>query len=210
VRAAELGTSWECELELEQKSGRNELKTELLLVLDLLAMAARSISRASSLQRIAKRGLIASTIISRSSLRNQIRAQSTSTSSSPFTESTSPNPTATTHAETTPALHQYGSYLMQCLTKYVQQFSVVKDELTLYICPSGVVPVMTFLRDHSQCRFKQVMQITACDFPERDKRFEIVYHLLSVEHAARIRVKTYANEVDAVPSISGLFNGANW
>lgn len=52
--------------------------------------------------------------------------------------------------------------------------------------------------------------MTAVDHPERDKRFEIVYHLLSVEYAARIRVKTYANEADAVPTASGVFNGANW
>jgi len=171
-------------------------------------MACRAISRSGSLFSLASRGLAIPSVAARTTFRNQIRGQATT--SSPFTESTSPNPTATTHAETTPALHQYGSYLMQCLPKFIQQFSVVKDELTIYICPSGVVPVLTFLRDHSQCRFKAAMQVTACDFPERTKRFEVVYHLLSLQYAARIRVKTYADEVDPVPSASGIFNGANW
>ena len=43
-------------------------------------------------------------------------------------------------------MHRYGSWLMGCLPKYIQQFSVWKDELTIYICPSGVIPVFTFLK----------------------------------------------------------------
>ena len=99
---------------------------------------------------------------------------------------------------------------MQCLPKFIQQFSVLKDELTLYIAPSAVIPVLTFLRDHSQCQFKSMMDISGVDFPERDKRFEVVYHLISITYAARIRVKTYAGEADAVPSATPLFSGANW
>lgn len=131
-------------------------------------------------------------------------------SESPFTEQTSPNPTITKYAETTEKLHSYGSYLLQCLPKYIQQFSVLKDELTLHICPSGVVPVLTFLRDHAQCQFKSVMDVTAADFPERDRRFEVVYNLLSIRHAGRIRVKTYAGEADPVPSAVPVFRGADW
>ncbi|EKM60865.1 uncharacterized protein PHACADRAFT_180034 [Phanerochaete carnosa HHB-10118-sp] len=131
-------------------------------------------------------------------------------SESPFTEPTSPNPTIVRHAETTKALHEFGAYLLQCLPKFIQQFSVLKDELTLYTPPSGIVPVLTFLRDHSQGQFKSVMDITAVDFPERDKRFEVVYNLLSVRHGGRIRVKTYASEVDAVPTAASLYRGADW
>lgn len=85
-----------------------------------------------------------------------------------------------------------------------------KDELTLYISPSGAIPVLTFLRDHSQCQFKSAVDISGADYPERDKRFEVVYHLLSVKYASRIRVKTYASEVDAVPSAMAVFKGADW
>lgn len=131
-------------------------------------------------------------------------------SASPFTEPTSPNISLTKYAEATEALHTYGSYLIQCLPKFIQQFSVLKDELTLYIPPSGVVPVLTFLRDHSQCQFKSLMDVSGVDFPEREKRFEIVYHLLSVKHNSRIRVKTYADEADAVPSATSVFRGADW
>jgi NADH dehydrogenase (ubiquinone) Fe-S protein 3 len=99
---------------------------------------------------------------------------------------------------------------MQCLPKFIQQFSVLKDELTLHVAPSALIPVLTFLRDHSTTQFKSVMDITAVDFPEREKRFEVVYNLLSVKHAGRIRVKTYANEVDPVPSACEVYRGADW
>ena len=133
-----------------------------------------------------------------------------SASASPFNEPTSPNPNVTRHAQTVESLHDYGSYLMQSLPKFIQQFSVLNDELTLYICPSGVVPVLTFLRDHSQCQYKSVVDISGVDFPERDKRFEIVYHMLSYKYASRIRVKTYSGEADSVPSATSVFRGADW
>ncbi|KAF8898385.1 hypothetical protein BD779DRAFT_1607210 [Infundibulicybe gibba] len=131
-------------------------------------------------------------------------------SAPPFTEPTSPNPTQSLYAPTTESLHTYGSYLTQSLPKFVQQFSVLKDELTLYTAPSGVLPVLAFLRDHTQCQFKALMDISGVDFPEREKRFEVVYHLLSVRWGGRIRVKTYAGEADQVPSATGLFRGADW
>jgi NADH dehydrogenase (ubiquinone) Fe-S protein 3 len=129
-------------------------------------------------------------------------------------------------------LHQYGSWIMGCLPKYVQQFSVWKDELTIYICPSGVIPVFTFLKrksnsdyatmllcmetisntqlENTAAEFTQLSDITAVDFPTRDQRFEIVYNLLSVRHNARIRVKTYADEASPVPSVTSVYDGANW
>lgn len=140
----------------------------------------------------------------------QLTTLCTAASVSPFTEPTSPNPALTLHAETTEGLHEFGAYLVQCLPKFIQQFSVLKDELTVYVAPSAIIQVLTFLRDHSQCQFKSVMDLTAVDFPERDKRFEVVYNMLSVQHSARIRVKTYASETDAVPSAVPLFSGADW
>ena len=96
------------------------------------------------------------------------------------------------------------------MPKFIQQFSVLRDELTLYVAPSAVVPVLTFLRDHSNCQYKALMDISGADYPSREKRFEVVYHLLSVRYASRIRVKTYADEVDPVPTSVGVFRGADW
>jgi len=107
-------------------------------------------------------------------------------------------------------LHTYGQYLISCLPKFIQQFSVWKDELMLYIPPSGVIPVISFLKYHTAAEYTCVVDITAVDFPTRDQRFEVVYNLLSVRHNSRIRVKTYADEATPVPSITSLYDGANW
>lgn len=107
-------------------------------------------------------------------------------------------------------LHRYGAWLMGCLPKYIQQFSVWKDELVIYIPPAGVIPVFSFLKYNTAAEFTQMSTVTAVDFPTRDQRFEIVYNVLSVRHNARIRVKTYADEATPVPSVTPLYDGANW
>ncbi|KAJ7462713.1 F420H2 dehydrogenase [Mycena galericulata] len=161
--------------------------------------------------RVGGQLLARAAVVARPALRRRIHSSlPVAASASPFTEPTSPNPTVEKYAETTSALHTYGSYLTQSLPKFIQQFSVIKDELTLYTAPSTIVPLLTFLRDHSQCQFKYLMQVTAVDFPEREKRFEVVYHLLSTSSQGRIRVKTYAGEADHVPSVTGLFRSADW
>lgn len=108
------------------------------------------------------------------------------------------------------SLHTYGQYIMSCLPKYVQQFTVWKDELTVYTAPSGVIPLMSFLKYHTAAEFTQISDITGVDFPTRDQRFEVVYNMLSVRYNSRIRVKTYADEATPVPSVTGLFEGALW
>lgn len=99
---------------------------------------------------------------------------------------------------------------MSALPKHIQQFSVWKDELTIYIPPSGVIPVISFLKYHTAAEYTMVADITAVDYPTREARFEVVYNLLSVRHNSRIRVKTYADEATPVPSITSLYDGANW
>lgn len=99
---------------------------------------------------------------------------------------------------------------MSCLPKYIQQFSVWKDELCIYISPAGVIPVFNFLKYHTAAEFTMIADITAVDYPTKSKRFEVVYNMLSVRHNSRIRVKTYADEAQPVPSITSLYDGANW
>jgi len=106
--------------------------------------------------------------------------------------------------------HEYGQYLMSLMPKYIQQFSVYKDELTLYTYPNGLLPALRILRDHSGSQFKQITDITAVDYPSRSNRFEIVYNLLSIRYSTRLRLKTYCNESAPIPSASRLFKSANW
>ena len=105
---------------------------------------------------------------------------------------------------------KYAEYLLNMLPRYIEQANLYKDELTIYISPNSLIPVMTFLRDHSNAEFKSLVDISGVDYPGREARFELVYHLLSIRYSARLRVKTYASEVQGVPSLAGIFASANW
>ena len=85
-----------------------------------------------------------------------------------------------------------------------------KDELTFYVAPSALLPVMHFLRDHTLTQFGACMDISGADYPHHSQRFEVAYHLLSHRYNARVRVKTYADEVTPVPSITSLYRSADW
>jgi NADH/F420H2 dehydrogenase subunit C len=82
--------------------------------------------------------------------------------------------------------------------------------LTIYIPPAGVIPVFTFLKNHTAAEYTQITDITAVDYPTKDQRFEVVYNMLSIRHNSRLRVKTYADEATPVPSLCDLYDGANW
>jgi len=81
-------------------------------------------------------------------------------------------------------------------------------ELTVCAEAADIVSVMTVLRD--RFAFKSLIDICGNDWPAREKRFDIVYHLLSLTRNARLRVKVQAGEGEAVPSILPVFEGAGW
>merc|ERR1712029_801037 len=78
------------------------------------------------------------------------------------------------------------------------------------IDPSGVVPVIHFLKNHHNAQFSCLADITSVDMPTRKYRFELVYNLLSLRYNSRTRVKTYTDELTPVESLSGVFAAANW
>ncbi|KAJ2665289.1 putative NADH-ubiquinone oxidoreductase 30.4 kDa subunit, mitochondrial [Coemansia sp. RSA 1200] len=107
-------------------------------------------------------------------------------------------------------LYEFGKYIASVLPKYVQQYSVWKDELVIYTAPSGLSQVLEFLRDHTNAQFKQLSDTTGADYPTRPNRFEVIHNLISYRYNARIRVKTYADEAQPVPSAAPLFSSAIW
>ncbi|PWA29104.1 hypothetical protein CCH79_00006330, partial [Gambusia affinis] len=97
------------------------------------------------------------------------------------------------------------------MPKYIQQVQVTcYNELEVMIHPDGVVPVLTFLRDHTNAQFRNMIDLTAVDVPSRQNRFEIVYNLLSLRYNSRIRVKTYTDELTPVDSSVSVHKAANW
>jgi NADH-quinone oxidoreductase subunit C len=93
--------------------------------------------------------------------------------------------------------------------KIVRQ-SIAFGELTLVVAASDIVSVLTALRDDSQCLFEVLIDICGVDYPERERRFDVVYHLLSPRRNQRIRVKCETDEETAVPSTVEVFPAANW
>lgn len=83
-------------------------------------------------------------------------------------------------------------------------------ELTITVKRESIVDVLRFLRDDSQTQFWNIIDICGVDYPQREERFDVVYHLLSPRVNARIRVKVSADEEKPVPSVTGLYPGANW
>jgi NADH-quinone oxidoreductase subunit C len=88
--------------------------------------------------------------------------------------------------------------------------SIAYGELTLHVEAAAINTVLTFLRDDAECRFVNFIDLTAADYPEREKRFDVVYHLLSPYKNSRIRVKAQAGEGDVVPSAIPSFKASDW
>lgn len=108
------------------------------------------------------------------------------------------------------ALSDLGTYIADKLENEVRGYAVAYDELTIEARAEHIVKVLTFLRDDPECRFKSLMDICGVDYPERAKRFDVVYHMLSMKLNQRIRIKVKADEETMVPSAVGVFAAANW
>jgi NADH-quinone oxidoreductase subunit C len=107
-------------------------------------------------------------------------------------------------------LSELGQKLSGALPGAVRAYRVAFGELTLDAELGEIVRVMTFLRDDPSCQFKILVDICGVDWPQREKRFDVVYHLLSLNKNMRIRVRVQTNEDEAVPSVVPVFPGANW
>ena len=83
-------------------------------------------------------------------------------------------------------------------------------ELTVTVTPPAIPEFVRFLRTDSNCRFTTLIDITAVDWPAREKRFDMVYHFLSMHLNQRIRVKALVREDEIVPSIREVFPSADW
>ena len=107
-------------------------------------------------------------------------------------------------------LHTLGQSIVASLPTVVSRFAIAYDELTLHAERAAIVEVLTFLRDDPNCQFWSFIDATAIDWPGRERRFDVVYHLLSPKQNMRIRVKIETDEQTPVPSVIGVYPGADW
>jgi len=96
------------------------------------------------------------------------------------------------------------------LTTSVKKSEINFKQLFIDVNVENLTSTILFLKTNDKCRFKQLIDITAVDYPGREKRFKIVYLLLSHENNLRIIISAHIDETVIVPSITKIFPSANW
>ena len=108
------------------------------------------------------------------------------------------------------ALNELGAHIEARRPDCVLGWEVAHGELNVDVTLTNIVGFVEFLRSDTNCRFSTLVDITAVDYPERAKRFSVVYHFLSMYENKRIRLRVAAREEDMVPSIVSVHPSANW
>jgi NADH-quinone oxidoreductase subunit C len=107
-------------------------------------------------------------------------------------------------------LKELGALIEAKQSDVVVGWEVAFGELNVTVRPEALPAFVEFLKTDRGCRFSTLVDITAVDYPEREERFDVVYHFLSMYQNHRIRVKAAVDEGDMVPSIVAVYPAANW
>ncbi|MBN07377.1 MAG: NADH-quinone oxidoreductase subunit C [Rhodospirillaceae bacterium] len=107
-------------------------------------------------------------------------------------------------------IEDQGQYLLDKLGDSILAVEIANIELTVKVAPESVVKILTFMRDDVNCEYTQLMDVCGVDFPERERRFDVVYHLLSMKQNTRARVTIETDEATPVPSVCSVFSSAAW
>jgi NADH/F420H2 dehydrogenase subunit C len=110
----------------------------------------------------------------------------------------------------TPHQHRAFLGLVSKIPGWVLHLEGDAEDSTLVVAIQHLLPVMQFLRDHQGCLFEQLVDVTALDHGARDPRFDLIYHLLSVEHNSRLCLRVPVREGLSAPSVTSLYPSAGW
>lgn len=108
------------------------------------------------------------------------------------------------------ALTELSSYISEARGNLVAASQMKFGELTLTTTGENLIALLTFLRDDAKCGFVNMIDICGVDWPQRELRFDVVYHLLSPKQNLRIRIKVATDEDTPVPSACAVYPGADW
>ena len=108
------------------------------------------------------------------------------------------------------SVHDLEKTVNSGLTTNVKRSEINFNQLFIDVDVEDIISTILFLKTNEKCRFRQLIDITAVDYPQREKRFKIVYLLLSHENNLRIIINTNIDEKETVPSITKIFPSANW
>ena len=101
-------------------------------------------------------------------------------------------------------------HIRQLLGDAISDAQVSRGNIVIRTSISGVISVLSSLRDDRHAAFNQLSDLTAVDYPERPERFEMVYQLLSMRNNMRLRILVAVGEGQAVPSATAVYSAANW
>lgn len=107
-------------------------------------------------------------------------------------------------------LEALAEHVLGALGDKIDDHAIACGELTFVTRRDAILDVVRFLRDDAECRFISIVDICGVDYPERDERFDVVYHLLSPTKNLRVRIKLPTDDTMLVPSLTELFPGADW
>ena len=96
------------------------------------------------------------------------------------------------------------------LATSIKKSEIKLNQLFIDVNFQDIISTILFLKTNERCKFKQLIDITAVDYPHKDIRFKIVYLLLSHENNLRIIINTVVKENETLPSITKIFSSANW
>ena len=107
-------------------------------------------------------------------------------------------------------LENFEKFINSELTSKINNSFIKHDNIYLNIDHDELIDVISFLKTNKETKFRQLIEITAVDYPESEYRFKMVYLLLSHEHNKRVIIDYSIKENDIISSITSLFPSANW
>ena len=108
------------------------------------------------------------------------------------------------------ALNELGTHIELKRADCVLAWDVTLGELTLDVTPANIAGFVEFLRSDATCRFSTLIDITGVDYPDRPKRFDVIYHFLSMYQNHRVRLRVSVRDDEMVPTITEPHPSANW
>jgi len=107
-------------------------------------------------------------------------------------------------------LKKYLLFLRKILKSLIKEIRIKNNDIEIKTTPNNLRALLYILRNHTLCQYKQLIDLACCDVPGKKNRFSISYILYSLRYNARIIIVVKTNEVLALPSVTSLFNSANW
>jgi NADH-quinone oxidoreductase subunit C len=108
------------------------------------------------------------------------------------------------------ALEDLAGLIEPVLGDVIVSRTIASGELTFVVEGHAIMRALTFLRDEPSLLFKELVDLCGVDYPARERRFDVVYHLLSVRHNLRLRLKVETDEATPVPSVRSVYPTADW